>query len=83
MRDRCEKPHTRGYKYYGGKGVSICPEWATYVPFRDWARANGYSEGLTIDRLDSDGDYSPGNCEWVTHAENLRRMWENRKGTQP
>jgi hypothetical protein len=82
MRHRCTSPRNQGYRYYGGKGVSVSSEWSTYEPFRDWSRANGYSEGLTIDRLDSDGDYSPSNCEWVTHAENLRRMWERRRGTQ-
>ncbi|QEG13554.1 hypothetical protein MARVELLAND_23 [Bacillus phage vB_BspM_MarvelLand] len=73
MRQRCMNPKDRAYENYGGKGVSICSEWDTFSEFMHWALTNGYAEGLTIDRLDSNGDYEPNNCEWVTRSENTRR----------
>ncbi len=66
-------------KYYGGKGITVCVEWAQYEPFRDWARGAGYKEGLSIDRLDPTVGYRPDNCEWVTRSENSRRMMAYRK----
>ncbi len=74
MRSRCRDKGCKGYRYYGGKGVSISPEWATFEAFREWALANGYQEGLSIDRLDRHSDYGPSNCEWITLAENSRRV---------
>lgn len=73
MRHRCTNPKSPAYKHYGGKGIRLCDEWQMFEPFRDWARANGYREGMTIDRVKSDKGYSPGNCEWVTRSENSRR----------
>ena len=80
MRSRCENPLSRDWKWYGGKGVSICPAWTDFTTFCTWAEANGYKEGLSIDRLDSEGNYEPSNCEWVTVSENTQRMHEA-KGT--
>lgn len=74
MRQRCADPSHVSYKYYGGKGIKVCDAWADYPTFRDWALSNGYVPGLSIDRRDSDGDYSPENCEWVTRSENSRRQ---------
>jgi hypothetical protein len=70
MRFRCRSVT---YPTYAGKGVRVCDEWQDFVTFRDWAHANGYADDLTIDRIDVDGDYCPGNCEWVTRPENTRR----------
>lgn len=70
MRHRCMNPKSRVYKYYGGKGITLCPEWQTFVPFRDWARANGYRKGLSIDRYPNPaGNYEPTNCRWATRLE--------------
>ena len=69
MRSRCRNPNHRAYKYYGGRGITICAEWDDYTAFRDWAFAHGYREGLTIDRINNDGNYEPGNCRWITMAE--------------
>jgi hypothetical protein len=69
MHRRCEKPESNRYAYYGGRGISVCEEWSEFEPFRDWAYANGYSEGLTLDRIDNDGNYCPENCRWVTMKE--------------
>jgi hypothetical protein len=73
MRQRCNNPKDNAFKNYGGKGVTICKEWNTFINFYNWAMSNGYQEGLTIDRKDSNGNYEPSNCEWVTRAENCRR----------
>ena len=73
IKNRCLNPNTPYYKYYGGRGITICPEWTDdYTKFRDWSLSNGYQEGLEIDREDTDGNYEPSNCRWVTHKENMR-----------
>lgn len=69
MRRRCLDPKARNYKDYGSRGIRICKEWQEYAPFRDWAQNNGYSEGLTLDRKNNDGDYKPSNCRWLTRKE--------------
>lgn len=68
--------------YYGGKGITICAEWAEYAPFREWALAAGYQDiqgvsrgdRMSIDRIDPSKGYSPGNCRWLTGRENSRLM---------
>lgn len=70
MRSRCNRETDPSYKWYGAKGVKICNEWNTFKMFRIWALANGYAAGLSIDRIDSDGDYTPENCRWITMLEN-------------
>lgn len=69
MRQRCTNPNCRGYKWYGAKGIKVCEEWLNVENFFEWAIQSGYREGLTIDRIDSSGDYEPSNCRWVSMSE--------------
>lgn len=69
MRDRCFNPKATSYKNYGARGIRVCTEWDNYINFREWAFANGYEDGLTIDRIDVDGDYDPNNCRFTTMKE--------------
>lgn len=76
MRTRCFNKNDAYYHRYGGAGVSICPEWDEYPKFKEWALANGYSEQLTLDRIDPAGNYEPDNCRWVdwtVQASNKRK----------
>lgn len=73
MKRRCNKPSCKDYKWYGGKGIKICDEWKEAQAFYIWAVNNGYRDGLSIDRIDSNKNYSPDNCRWITISENAQR----------
>ena len=67
MKMRCNNPNNVNYYLYGGKGIKVCDAWNDFNHFRDWAINNGYSDELTIDRIDSNKDYCPSNCRWVSY----------------
>ena len=69
MRRRCDEKTNKDYARYGGRGIKVCDEWNEYTSFKDWAINNGYSEELSIDRIDTNGDYCPDNCKWATVIE--------------
>jgi len=70
MKDRCYNKNNTAYKYYGGKNIAICEEWKNnFMNFYNWAMENGYQDDLSIDRINSDGNYEPSNCHWATKKE--------------
>lgn len=73
MKKRCYEPKHDNYKRYGGRGIKVCDEWVNNpAAFVHWALKSGWKPELTIDRIDSDSDYKPNNCRWVTLKENIR-----------
>ena len=85
MNNRCNPDH-KDSENYGGRGIRVCDEWASYEAFSDWARNNGYEEGLTIERKDVNGNYCPENCTWIPMEKQARNRrtthwveWKGRK----
>ena len=79
IKKRCNNPRSNAYKNYGGRGIKVCDEWGDrkfgYRRFEKWALENGYKQGLSIDRIDVNGNYCPENCRWVdwkTQCNNKR-----------
>lgn len=79
IKKRCYNTSNRDYIHYGGRGIAVCDEWRnSYLTFKDWAINNGYSDNLTIDRIDVNGNYEPNNCRWVTMKQQARNSSHNR-----
>lgn len=73
MKSRCQDLHNSSFGNYGGRGISVCDEWKDdFIEFQTWSVKNGYSDKLTIDRVDVDKGYSPENCRWATILEQSR-----------
>jgi hypothetical protein len=77
MKQRCFNPKASKYEIYGGRGITVCKEWLEYLNFHNWAIQNGYSDELSIDRIDSDGNYEPSNCRWVSYSEQNSNKRDN------
>lgn len=77
MMDRCDNPNVSNYQLYGGRGIKVCDEWHDIECFEKWVESSGWKKGLTLDRIDVDGDYCPQNCRWVTKFEQAN----NRRNT--
>jgi len=79
LRDRCNNTKNSRYSNWGGRGIFVCDKWnLLYESFRDWALSNGYEKTLTIDRIDNNGGYEPGNCRWVDNKTQCRNRRSNR-----
>jgi hypothetical protein len=83
MRKRCLNPNGQDFRRYGGAGVTVCEEWSSFAAFREWALGNGYTEALSIDRIDTSGGYGPDNCRWAdlfTQSANRRTFICSKSG---
>lgn len=69
MKNRCKNPNEKKYYDYGGRGITYCKEWEDFEEFYDWAINNGYTDGLSLERIDVNGNYCPDNCKWITPKE--------------
>ena len=78
MKRRCYNKQNARYDRYGGRGITVCDEWLNnFQSFHDWAISNGYSDDLSIDRIDNDGNYEPSNCRWSTAKEQCNNRGSN------
>ena len=78
MRTRCYNDKSIGYNNYMGRGINICDEWLNnYMSFQNWAITHGYKDGLSIDRIDNEKNYSPDNCRWVDNYDQANNKSNN------
>jgi len=77
MKDRCLNPKSKYWDRYGGKGITVCDEWKTFENFMNWSSENGYTEKLTLDRIENSKGYKPSNCRWATMEQQENNRTNN------
>lgn len=77
MINRCENPNHHSFEHYGKRNITVCEEWHDWETFKNWALHNGYSEDLSIDRINTYGNYEPDNCRWATAIEQANNTTRN------
>ena len=78
MKQRCLNPNSSAYKHYGGRGIKVCKAWMEFILFRNWALSHGFKEGLTIERIDNNGNYESSNCTWIPQSKQSHNTRRNR-----
>lgn len=78
MKTRCFNKNNHKYKDYGARGITVCNEWVSFVNFHNWAMNNGFEEGLTLERIDVNGNYCPENCTWIPMAQQAKNKRTSR-----
>jgi hypothetical protein len=77
MKKRCFNRNTKAYEYYGGRGIKVCEDWLDFTKFHDWAKNNGYNDGLSLERINVEKDYEPENCKWIPFEEQAKNTRRN------
>jgi hypothetical protein len=77
MLQRCNNSNNKDYTNYGGRGIKVCEDWLEYINFYNWSMINGYCEGVSIDRVNPDGNYEPTNCRLITNKEQQNNKRNN------
>lgn len=78
MKQRCFNTKHPSYKNYGGRGITVCDEWKTFLNYYEWAIHNNYSDDLELDRIDNNGNYEPSNCRFISHKANNNNKRTNK-----
>ena len=73
-KQRCINPNITRYSAYGGKGIKVCERWQSFDNFLE-DMGDSWKPGLTLDRINNDGNYEPGNCQWISREENSRKQF--------